>query len=60
MGRLRIEASECNYKEIDSQLKEKFIHRPNDVGMMGEIIKELTKSEENKDATSNQVLVWAR
>ena len=28
--------------------------------MMFEIIKELTKSEENKDVTSYQVLLWAR
>ena len=28
--------------------------------MMVEIIKELTKSEENKDVTSNQVFIWTR
>ena len=43
MGRLRIAAIECSYKEIDRQLKEQFIHRLNDNGMMVEIIKKLTK-----------------
>ena len=30
MGRLRTAAVKCNYKEIDRQLKEKFIHGLND------------------------------
>ena len=30
MGRLQIAAAECNYKEIDRQLKEQLIHRLND------------------------------
>ena len=55
--RLRTAAIKCNYKEIDRQLKEQFVHRLNDNCMMVKIIKELTKSEEN---TSNQVYLWAR
>ena len=54
MSRLRIAAIECNYKEIDRQLKEQFIHRLNDNDMMVDIIKELTKSEENKDVKVNK------
>ena len=60
MGRLRLVAVKCNYKEIDRQLKEQFIHGLNDKDMMVEIIKELTKMEENKDVTIGQVLLWAR
>ena len=59
MGRLRILATECNYKDIDRQLKEQFIHGLNNSGMMVEIIRELSKGE-NKDMTSNQVLFWPK
>ena len=47
-GQIRIAASECNYKEIDRQLKEQFIHILNDNDMMVEIIKELTKLKKIK------------
>ena len=40
-------AIECNYKEVDRQLKEQFIHRLNDSEMLAEVIRELTKSDEN-------------
>ena len=60
MGRLRISAIEYNYKEIGRQLTKQFIHILNDDDMMVEIIKEFTKSEENKDVASNQVLLWER
>ena len=43
MGRLRLAAIECNYKEIDRQLKEQFIDSLNDTDMLVEIIRELTK-----------------
>ena len=35
-------ADECNYKEIDQQLKEQFIHGLNDKTMLEEVIRELT------------------
>ena len=60
MGRLRLAAIEHIYKEVDIELNEQFIHRLNDDDMMVEIIKDFTKSEENKDVTGNQVLPWAR
>ena len=60
MGRLRLAAVECDYKELDRQLKEQFIYGLNDNDMIIGIIKELTKTEENKDDTSGQVLLWAR
>ena len=34
MGRIRVAAIECNYKEIDRQLKEQFIHRLNNSDML--------------------------
>ena len=34
MGRLRLAAVECNYTEIDRQLKEQFIHGLNDNDML--------------------------
>ena len=39
MGRLRLGAVECNYKEIDGQWKEQFIHRLNDNDMLAEVIR---------------------
>ena len=36
-------AVECNYQEVDRQLKEQFIHRLNDTEMLEEITTELTK-----------------
>ena len=37
-------AAECNYQEVDRQLKEQFIHGLNDKDMLGKIIKELMAS----------------
>ena len=59
MCRLRIATAECNYKEIDRQLKEQFRHGLNDSDMIIETIKEPTKME-NENMTSEQVLAWAR
>ena len=58
MGKLRIAATECYYKEIHRQLKEQFIHGINNSDMSREIIKELTKIEENGNMKSEQVLAW--
>ena len=60
MGRLRLAAVEYNYKEIDRQLKELFIHRINGTDMVAEIIRELIKAEKSAAVTSEQVLVWAK
>ena len=60
MGKLRITITECDYKEIDSQLKEQFIHWLNDSDISIQIIKELKKIEENDNVTSEQALVRAR
>ena len=38
MGRLHVAAAECNYRELDRQLKEQFIHGLNEKLMLDEII----------------------
>ena len=58
MGRLQLSARECNYKELNRQLKEQFIHGLNNNDMLGEIIKELTKIHKNREITSENVLFW--
>ena len=60
IGRPRLATLECNYKEIDKQLKKQFIHGLNDNDILVKIIRELTKTEEGSDVTSEQVLVWAK
>ena len=60
MGRLKLAAVECNYKKVDRQLKEQFVHRLSDNDMLAEIIREFTKAEESADITSEQVLGWAK
>ena len=50
----------CNYKEIDRQLKEQFINGLNNMEMLVEIIRELTKCEENITIHSENVLIWAK
>ena len=52
MGRLRLAVVECNYREVDRQLKEQFLQGLNDNDMLTEIIRELTKAEESADITS--------
>ena len=42
MGRLWVAAVECNYQEVNRQLKEQFVHGLNNKSMLEEIIKELT------------------
>ena len=60
MGRLHVAAVECNYQEIDRQLKEQFIHGLNDKHMLEEIIKELTATSNDDCMTSLGVLAWAK
>ena len=60
MGELRLMVAECNYQELDRQLKEQFIHGLNDKVMLGEIIKELMATRGNNHITSGNVLAWAK
>ena len=53
-------AVECNYQEIDRQLKEQFIHGLNDKYMLKEIIKELTTTKDDDHITSGGVLAWTK
>ena len=60
MGRLCVAAVECNYQEVDRQLKEQFIHCFNDKHMLEEIIKELTATNNDDHITSGGVLAWVK
>ena len=60
MGRLQVAAVECNYQEVDRQLKLQFIHGLNDKSMVEEIIKELTTARNDEHITSGGVLAWAK
>ena len=60
MGRLCVVAAECNYKEIECQLKEQFIHGLNDKNMLDEVIRELTTKNINHQTTSEDMLIWAK
>ena len=60
MGRLQISAMECNYQELDRQLKEQFVHSLNDTDMLGEIIQKLLIVKENGAIMSGNVLVWLK
>ena len=60
MGRLRVAEIECNYQEVDRQLKEQFIHGLNDKNRLEEIIKELITVKSNEQITSGNVLAWAK
>ena len=53
-------SSECNYREVDRQLKEQFIHGLNDKCMLEEIIKELTSANDDEQLTSEGILAWAK
>ena len=58
--RIILVALECNYKDIDRQLKKQFIHRLNDNDMLADIMKELTKAEERMAVTSEHELVLVK
>ena len=47
IGRIRVAAIKCNYKELDRQLREQFIYGINDSDMLAETIRELTTTDEN-------------
>ena len=53
MGRLQIAAVECNYKEVDRQLKEYFIHGLNDRVMLD--VRELTVKNKSEQINSEEV-----
>ena len=59
-GEVEVAAAECNYREVDRQLKEQFIHGLNDKTMLDEVIRELTAKNNNEQTTSKDVLVWAK
>ena len=52
MGKLHVVAAECNYRELDRQLKEQFIHGLNSRCMLDEIMRELTAKNNDEQVTS--------
>ena len=60
MGRLCIAAVECNYQEVDRQLKEQFIHGINDIYTLYKIKKELAVTKNDNHLTSGGVLAWVK
>ena len=60
MGSLWVAVTECNYREVDRQLKEQFIHGLNDKSLLDEVIRELMAKNKKEQTTSEDVLVWAR
>ena len=60
MERLHVAATKCNYKEIDRQLMEQFIHGLNDRNMLDEVIRELTAKNNDEQMTSEGVLAWMK
>ena len=60
MGRLRIETTECKYKERDRGLKEKFRNDINDQTMTAEIIKGLTTIKEISKIMRERVFVMGK
>ena len=60
MGRLPIVAVECNYQEVERQLKEQFISGLNNKYMLEEIIKELMATNNDDHITSGGMLAWAK
>ena len=56
-GGLQVVVLECNYKELDHQLKEQFIHGLNDQMMLDRVIRELTTKGSNDQTTSEDMLI---
>ena len=60
IGWLQMAAAECGYKEVDRQFEEQLIHGLNDKIMLDEMIRELRSRTGNVQATSKDVLAWAK
>ena len=60
MGRLHVTVADCNYRGLDRQLKEQFIHGLNDKLMLDAIIRELTTKNNDEQVTSKCVQTWAK
>ena len=59
MGGLHVAAVECNYQEVDGQLKEQFIHDLKNKYMLEEILKELTATKTDEHIMSEGVLAFS-
>ena len=59
MGRLGIAVAECNYKEIDRQIKEHLFIASMTMRCL-QVIHKFTAITDTTVASSKQVLTWAR
>ena len=57
MDRLQTKTADCENYEYDKRLTKQLINGLDDKVMIGEIIRELTASEDTDEATSHQVLI---
>ena len=60
MGRLKVKATDCKYKDGGRNLKEQFINGTNDQAMTAEIMKELTIIKEHSKIITEQILSWVK
>ena len=60
MGRLRVKAAECKYKEKYMHLKQQFINEINDNILITEIIKEIWAIKDTNTISSEQEVLWAK
>ena len=60
MGRLCVVPVECNYQEVNRQLKELFIHGLNNKHILEEITKELMATNNDDHIKSGGVLAWGK
>ena len=60
MKRVRLEVEECEYSEIDRQIKEQFICGLDDEGMQVKIMSEIKTKSKTDNIISEQVLMLAK
>ena len=60
MSRLRTAVIECKCKEVNRQLKEQVINGLNDNEILMEVIRKLTKCEEDVTIPIETVLAWTK
>ena len=54
-----MKAADCEYKEYNRRLTEKFIYSLDNEVIIEETIRELTASKETDEDTSEQILIWS-
>ena len=59
-GEIACGGGRCNYRELNRQLREQFIHGLNGKLMLDEIIRELTAKNNDVQVTSEGMLTWTK